>query len=103
MKLLSDENLSFRLVEKLADLYPGSEHVKDAKLLNADDSQVWAYAKTGDFIIVSKDSDFNDMVVIQGVPPKIIWLKLNNCSTATAESQLRANFDLVCSPEVIPI
>lgn len=56
MKLLLDENLSHRVLSKIADLYPGSSHVKDHNLIQADDEAVWTYAKLNDFIIVSKDS-----------------------------------------------
>ena len=37
MKLLFDQNLSPRLVHLLADLYPGSTHVRDVGLGEADD------------------------------------------------------------------
>jgi predicted nuclease of predicted toxin-antitoxin system len=41
----------------------------------------WGYAKTNGFTIVSKDSDFNNLVSYFGFPPKIIWLRRGNCST----------------------
>ncbi|MBE3099746.1 MAG: DUF5615 family PIN-like protein [Planctomycetes bacterium] len=40
MKLLFDQNLSFRLVGRHSDCFPGSEHVRDAGLANADDAAV---------------------------------------------------------------
>lgn len=66
MKLLLDENLSPRLVELLADVYPGSEHVDRVGLASTDDLQVWAHAKANGFMIVSKDSDFVDLRVLGG-------------------------------------
>lgn len=65
MKLLLDENLSLRLVESLADLYPGSNHVHNLNLGGADDSEVWDYAKLHGFAIVSKDSDFAERSVLE--------------------------------------
>jgi predicted nuclease of predicted toxin-antitoxin system len=44
MKLLFDENLSYKLVSLLADLFPDSLHVRDAGLKAADDHLVWQYA-----------------------------------------------------------
>ena len=58
MKLLFDENLSPRLVEALADIYPGSSHVHTCGLGSAADEAIWEYAKDHSFTIVSKDSDF---------------------------------------------
>jgi predicted nuclease of predicted toxin-antitoxin system len=82
VKLLLDENLSPRLVGLLSEAYPGSEHVEFAGLGEASDAQVWFYAKAHGFAIVSKDSDFADMSVLEGAPPKVIWIKLGNCTTA---------------------
>ena len=42
---------------------------------------IWEYAKENDFIILTKDSDFNDIAVMKGHPPKIIWIQRGNCST----------------------
>jgi predicted nuclease of predicted toxin-antitoxin system len=41
MKLLFDENLSYKLVRLLAHLFPDSVHVRDVGLKAADDSEVW--------------------------------------------------------------
>ena len=80
MKLLFDENISPRLSEALADIYPGSAHVHRCGLGSADDSAVWQYAKDNGFAIVSKDSDFQERSVLLGAPPKVIWLRATNCT-----------------------
>lgn len=89
MKLLFDENLSPRLARVLADLYPESTHVHERGLGSADDASIWQYAKANGFTIVSKDSDFQDRSVIEGHPPKVIWLRAANCSTGEIESLVR--------------
>lgn len=53
MKLLFDENLSFKLAERLSDLFPGSSQVRLIGLSRADDRTVWNYARTHDFMLVS--------------------------------------------------
>lgn len=57
MKLLFDHNLSPRLVYLVADLFPNSDHVYKLGLDQVEDRQVWQYAKTNDFTIVTKDGD----------------------------------------------
>ncbi|MEP6671991.1 MAG: DUF5615 family PIN-like protein [Chthoniobacter sp.] len=89
MKLLFDQNLSFRLPRLLADLYPDSVHVRDVGLYEADDGVIWEYAKARGFCIVSKDSDFQQRSLLLGAPPKFIWLRLGNCSVADGEALLR--------------
>jgi len=78
LKLLLDQNLSFRLLEKLEPLYPGSTQVKFVDLDQADDLTVWRYAKDNGFTIVTKDSDFHEFSLLYGNPPKVIWLKCGN-------------------------
>jgi predicted nuclease of predicted toxin-antitoxin system len=58
MKLLFDQNLSHRLVAALADVFPGSVHVRDVGLARAADDALWAQARDAGFTIASKDSDF---------------------------------------------
>lgn len=92
MKLLFDQNLSRRLVQQLNDLYPGSQHVANAGLDTSADAAVWNYARDGGFVIVSKDSDFMHRSLVFGPPPKIVLLRLGNCTTAEVEQLLRAEF-----------
>lgn len=92
MKLLFDQNLSPRLVQSLADLFPDSAHVQSVGLATASDDAVWVHAKSDGFVIVSKDEDFNDMAVIRGFPPKVIWLQLGNCTTNQIEEAFRSHY-----------
>lgn len=89
MKLLIDENLSPRLVHLLADLYPDSTHVHVCGLGAADDAQIWDHAKSQGFVIVSKDFDYFERSILFGSPPKVIWLRMGNCTTRDIESVLR--------------
>ena len=89
MKLLVDENLSPRLVAAISDLYPGSRHVEDCGLISASDDDIWALARAHPFAILTKDSDFSDHGQLEDNPPKVIWLRIGNCSTTRAEFVLR--------------
>ena len=92
MKCLFDENLSPELVRLLADLFPESVHVRDVGLKSADDPVVWQYARENGLIIVSKDSDLHQRSFVFGHPPKLVWVRLGNCSTSDVERLLRLNF-----------
>ncbi|MBW3540107.1 MAG: DUF5615 family PIN-like protein [Planctomycetes bacterium] len=92
MKLLFDQNLSPKLVDLLADLFPGSIHVQSVRLDCAEDDEVWEFAGKQAFVIVSKDEDYNTLGVMRGTPPKVIWLQLGNCTTAQVEAVFRARF-----------
>ena len=89
MKLLFDENLSYHLVRLLGDMFPHCEHVRNVGLNDADDQAIWEYARWENFIIVSKDADFLQRSFLLGHPPKVIWIRLGNCSTKDVESGLR--------------
>ena len=95
MKLLLDENLSDRLIYRILDLYPNSEHVKTLGLINTDDPIIWEYAKVNHFVIVSKDSDFHQRSLLYGHPPKFIYLRIGNCPTSKIVQILRDNFNVI--------
>ena len=95
MKLLIDETLSPKLSRRLADLFPDSLHVRDVGLKAADDPSIWDYAKDNDFMIVSKDANMHDLSLVFGSPPKVIWVRLGNCSTSEVENLLRREFDTI--------
>ncbi len=90
MKLLLDENLSRRLVQRIADLFPGSSHVCKAGLLQAPDTSIWEFAKSNEFSIVTADADFYELATTLGPPPKVIWLRGCDYPTAVAEDLLRS-------------
>lgn len=89
MKLLFDENLSPKLPNRLSDLFPNSLHVRDVGMKATIDPIVWDYAKDNDLMIVWKDADMHDLSLVFGNPPKVIWLRLGNCSTVEIENLLR--------------
>lgn len=91
MRFLFDENLSPRLVLLLADQFPNSVHVRDVGLKSADDQSVWNYASSQGLVIVSKDSDMHQRSFLFGAPPKVVWVRLGNCSTSDVADLLRRN------------
>lgn len=95
MKLLLDENLSDRIIRRIIDLYPASEHVKSLALTNTDDSIIWEFAKINSFTIVSKDADFHQRSLLYGHPPKFIYLRIGNSPTSKIIQILRDNFDTI--------
>jgi len=73
---LFDENLSSRLVGALADEFPNRPHVN--------------LAGKHDFTVISKDDDFRSLSLVNGAPPKVIWLRIGNASTAAIEAFIRS-------------
>jgi predicted nuclease of predicted toxin-antitoxin system len=99
MKLLFDQNLSFKLCRLLDDLFPGSTQVELVGLAEADDRTLWHYAGANGFALVSLDADFAEMATLLGPPPKVIWLRCGNQPTAVIATLLRARFDAIASFE----
>ena len=104
MKLLFDENLSRKLVVRLAELYPASAHVVEFDLLESPDREIWDLAKVRDFVIVSTDADFYELATTIGPPPKVVWLRRWTHPTRDAESILRREAiritEFVADPEL---
>ncbi len=95
MKLLFDQNLYHKLVRRLADLFPDSIPVREVGLKESEDPVVWEYAKPQGLMIVSKDADFHQRSFVLRFPPKVMWVRLGNCTTAKVEQVIRKNFDSI--------
>ena len=97
MKLLLDQNLSFRFLEQISARFPGSTQTRVAGLDEASDQQIWEYAKRNDLTIVTKDMDFYELALARGVPPKIVWLRCGNVSNRYLLAMLLKCADTITS------
>ena len=97
MKLLVDQNISFRVSVLLKDTFPEIRHVREFDLQAATDRHIWNFAKENHYHIVTFDSDFYDMVTLYGHPPKIIWLRLGNTSSQNLIRIIQAQAETIKS------
>ena len=95
MKLLLDQNISHRPVDKINSLFPGSEQVRRLGLENKPDKNIWDFARKKDFTIETFDSDFYDMSLLLGHPPKVIWIKVGNLTTKNIELIIKEKTDQI--------
>ena len=83
MRLLFDDNISYRIIKKVSDSFPESMHVNRTGLSHpAADHAIWEHARQMGFVIVTFDDDFEDLHNLYGFPPKVIILRLGNSSTS---------------------
>jgi predicted nuclease of predicted toxin-antitoxin system len=73
--------------------FPDSRHVREVGLQETTDVVVWQYAVQQGFAIVTKDADFHQRSFLFGHPPKVIWVRVGNASTAMIEALLRRRAD----------
>lgn len=95
MKLLFDQNLSHKLPVRLADIYPGSAHVRLIGLERAADEVIWQYAKAEGYGIVKQDVDYAERSRLFGSPPKVIWLRCGNSTPQAIELLLRRSESVI--------
>ena len=95
MRLLFDQNISYRITKKIQAYFPDCQHVSDCGLMDCEDPEIWIYAKDNDFAIVTFDSDFYDISLINGHPPKIIWIREGNLSNNELAQLIIKNYDLI--------
>jgi len=88
-RLFFDEPLSEALCEALADIFPGSLHIRLLGQGGAADATVWDLARQHGCLVVSKDEDFHRLAVLHGAPPKFVWIQLGNCTTDDIAQLLR--------------
>ena len=92
MKLLFDQNISHRILKILSNEFEGSTTVKNEKLIDSSDKAIWEFAKKSNYTIVTQDSDFNDLNLLNGFPPKIIWIRTGNLKTEELANILKNHF-----------
>jgi predicted nuclease of predicted toxin-antitoxin system len=103
MKLLFDQNSSFRIERQIDSIFSNSKHCSNLGLLNTDDTVIWEFAKNNDYAVVTFDSDFYDIRLLKGTPPKIIWIRKGNLTTKknieTLEDKRSAIKDFLTNPD----
>ncbi len=95
MNLLFDQNISFRLINKISEDFPKARQVKQLGLENFTDREIWDYAKKNEYTIVTFDADFYDLATYLGHPPKIVWLRTGNRKTDHLAMILISKKDLI--------
>jgi len=97
MRLLFDENISHRIVRKLPGCFADCRHVDSVGLDDCNDEIIWKFARKNGFTIVTFDSDFFKKSAVMGAPPKIVWLRTGNLTTAEIADLLILNFSVIKS------
>jgi predicted nuclease of predicted toxin-antitoxin system len=90
-RILLDQNLSFKISKGIRETFPDTKHVSDLSLTGAPDLDIWNHAKNHNYCIMTFDSDYIDISVLNGFPPKIIWLRIGNTSTGDIIEIIKSN------------
>ena len=64
-------------------------HVRSLNLLRAKDSVIFFKAKAETVVVMTKDSDFVNLLEKYGPPPKLIWTTSGNTSNKTLKEILK--------------
>jgi predicted nuclease of predicted toxin-antitoxin system len=83
MNFLVDAQLPPALARLIASLGHQAVHVEETTLLLASDEEIWAYALRHQHIIITKDEDFKNLLLLStaGRTP-VVWMRIGNCSNA---------------------
>jgi predicted nuclease of predicted toxin-antitoxin system len=87
MKILLDANISWKLTNVLKPIFGECTHVDFIGLkVPAQDIDIWNYALNNGYIIITKDTDFVNLLETNDFSPKVVLLKTgNNSSKALME------------------
>jgi predicted nuclease of predicted toxin-antitoxin system len=95
MKLLFDQNISYKITGKISEIFPDAKQVRHLGLENKSDKQIWDFANGNDFAIVTFDTDFYDLSNLFGIPPKIIWLRTGNRKTSDLAELILSKSEII--------
>jgi len=91
VKLLFDQNISPKILKKLPSEFSECNQVRFVGLEDAPDLEIFEFAKTNEFSVVTFDSDFVDLNALRGTPPKIIYLNTGNLTTQSVSELILNN------------
>ena len=98
MKVLIDQNISFRIVPKISDLFSAVSHVKSLGIIDAKDFDIFMFARREGYVaIFTQDEDFYAHLLEHGTPPKVIWIRTGNSSTAFLSEVIHRNAEIIFS------
>ncbi len=98
MKVLIDQNISYRIVPRLTHLFEELVHVKSLSWIDWNDYDIFINARLqGYTAVITLDEDFNILLLEYGKPPKVIWLKTGNCSTQVLSEIIISKIEIINS------
>lgn len=93
MRLLLDQNISYRVVKQLKSLLSETIGVREAGLYNADDYQIRDYGLRNEYTVVTFDKDIPAIESVRGFPPKITWLRTGNLTNSAVTALFMNRLD----------
>jgi predicted nuclease of predicted toxin-antitoxin system len=78
VRFLIDAQLPPALARLLTAHGHQAEHVSDIGRGDAPDRELWHYAVEHDAVLVTKDEDFTDMVLLGDPAPVVVWVRVGN-------------------------
>ena len=90
MKFWVDAQLPPQLADWLAtEFHIEAKSLRDLGLRDAADFEIFQQARHPGMILISKDSDFVDLVSRFGQPPQLLWVTCGNVINRRLQSQCR--------------
>ena len=89
MKIWIDAQLPPTLASWLSATFDlEASSLRDLSLRDAQDIDIFAAARAENAVIMTKDSDFIDLVCRLGTPPQILWLTCGNVTNRNLQKLL---------------
>ncbi|AQR61584.1 hypothetical protein BZG35_07900 [Brevundimonas sp. LM2] len=80
MKIIIDQQLPPVLARWLRDEHDiDAVHVREIRLKDAPDHDIWLEAKRRGAVVISRDADFANFAR-QDVAGRLVWLRIGNCT-----------------------
>jgi len=92
-KYLIDVNLPSRFSLWANEEYEHVIHIND----ELKDSEIWEYGKANNLTIITKDTDFSDMIMLNNPPPRVIHIKIGNMKMREFHNLITSVWSDVCA------
>lgn len=94
MTIWIDAQFSPAIAERMrSTLGVDAMSLRDLGLRDAEDEEIFAVAKTASVIVMTKDTDFIQLLERFGAPPQILWITSGNTSNLKLKEILSATLE----------
>jgi predicted nuclease of predicted toxin-antitoxin system len=93
MKLLLDQNISYKLIKPLENYFAEVIQIGRLGLGQTDDGMIWQFALVNNYMIVTFDAYFQERNLISGNPVKVLWLQFKDTSTENIIHKIIENIE----------
>jgi len=97
LKFLVDNQLPAALAHWVRGEGYHAEHVIEIEMAQVSDELIWDYAIKNEMVILTKDEDFVNLVLLRLETTPVVWIRIGNCRKAALLEKIQEAWEKLIS------